>query len=285
MKLKLEKVTGTNQEEALSFLSKHENTSIFLLGNFNEHGPNLGLHVNSGNFKLIRHEDKIICVFCLTRRGNLLVQSELVQPTFELIIASCKEESNRIQGLIGDWKFAKDFWQHLKDCEIIKKENFYSKEINYTLSLDYWQNFATKEARFLEIKDFQKWKILRLAYLAEQKLPQDLSEIEMHQQFLENCSKEMIWGLFIESQLISIAGLNAKTNSIATVGGVYTTPKWRMKGFAKTLMNQLIFDCKNKHGLSKLIIFTGANENKPAQKLYESLGSQRTGYMALFFGE
>lgn len=285
MKLKLDKLTDSNQEEALSFLSRHENTSVFLLGNFNEHGPSLGLHVNSGNFKLIRNEGEIVCVLCLTRRGNLLVQSELVHPTFELIIDSCSKESNRIRGVIGDWKFAKDFWQYLKDRGIIKKETFYSKEINYTLSLDSWQNFATKEARYLEAKDFQHWRDLRLDYLVEKKLPEDLSEDEMHEEFLGKCNKAMIWGLFIESQLISIAELNAKTSSIAIVGGVYTEPKWRMKGFARTLMRQLIFDCKNKHGLSKLIIFTGEDENKPAQRLYESLGCQRAGYMALFFGE
>lgn len=285
MKLRLEKLTGSNQEDAISFLSKDENTAVFLLGNLNEYGPNLGLHVNSGNFKLIRKEDDIICVFCLTRRGNLLVQSELIQPTFELIVAGCKEESNWIRGVIGDWKFAKDFWQYLKDQEIIKKETFSSKEINYALLLDDWQCSATKEARYLKAEDFQQWKALRLDYLLEQKLPHDLSEEEMHRQFLEKCNQMMIWGLFIESQLISIAELNAKTSSIATVGGVYTVPKWRMKGFAKELMKQLIFDCKNKLFLRKLIIFTGEDKNKPAQKLYESLGCQRTGYMALFFGE
>lgn len=95
----------------------------------------------------------------------------------------------------------------------------------------------------------------------------------------------MIWGLFIETELISIAELNAKTDALATVGGVYTMPKFRRKGFAKTLMNGLIFDCKNKLSLHKLIIFTGESENKPAQKLYESLGCRKIGYMALFFGE
>ncbi len=284
MKFSLEKLTSSNLEDTISFLSKHENTSVFLLGNLNEHGPNLGPHVNSGNFKVIRKDDKIICVFCLTRRGNLLVESELVEPVFELIIASCKEGSNSIRGVIGNWRFAKDFWQHLKDQGVIKKETFYSKEINYTLSIDNWQDFASKEARYLEAKDFQQWEALRLNYLIEQNVPQDLSKDEMHQQFLEKCNKLMIWGLFVESQLISIAELNAKTSSIAIVGGVYTEPQSRLKGFAKSLMKQLIFDSKNKLGLRKLIIFTGEEENKPAQKLYESLGCQKTGYMALFFG-
>ncbi len=285
MKLSVEKLTDSNLEDALFFLSKRENTSVFLLGNLHELGPNLGDHVNSGNFKLIREEDAIICVFCLSRRGNLLVQSELGQPTFELIVESCNEEPNKIRGIIGDWEFAKDFWQYLKDHNVIKKETFYSQEINYVLNLDDCQFFNNKDVRILEAKDFQQWQALRLDYLLEQKLPNDLSNEEFYIQFLDKCKKSMIWGLFIESQLISIAGLNAKTTSLATVGGVYTVPKWRMKGLAKALMKQLVFDCKNKLSLHKLIIFTGKNENLPAQKLYVSLGCKEVGYMALFFGE
>jgi ribosomal protein S18 acetylase RimI-like enzyme len=278
--MEVEKITSANQEEALSFLSRHENTAVFLLGNFHEHGPLLGPHVNSGNFKLIR-QDGVICVFCLTRRGNLLVQSEL--PVFEPILASCQEEPIKIRGVIGDWEFANSFWQYLKEREIIKKETFYGKEINYALVLDHVE--ATKEARLLEAKDYQQWKKLILDYTKEQTLPQDLSAEEMQQQFLEKCRKEMRWGLFKEDELVAIAELNAKTSSIATVGGVYTAPEWRNKGFAKIVMKQLMFDCKHKQALSKLIIFTGEAENKPAQKLYETLGCQKIGYMALLFGE
>ena len=285
MQLRLEKFTASNQVDAISFLSRYENTSIFLLGNLNEHGPCLGLHVNSGNFKLIRQDDTIICVFCLTRRGNLLIQSELIQPIFELITESCLEESIPIRGVIGDWKFAKEYWQYLIGCEIIKKEIFCSKEINYSLPLDDWQSFDVRKGRCLETTDYHLWKLLRIDYLVEQGLPQDLSDEEMRDEFTRKCKKSMIWGLFIESQLISIAELNAKTNRLATVGGVYTIKNWRMKGYGKALMKQLIFDCKNTLSLHKLIIFTGEDENIAAQKLYEALGCQKVGYMALFFGE
>lgn len=285
MPIEIEKFNALNQNEVISFLSKYENTSIFLLGNLSEHGPVLGMHANSGNLKLLRQDGKIICVFCLTRRGNLLVQSELTSPVFGLIVASCKEESLPLRGVIGDWKFSKDFWQYLKDQKIIKKENFYSKEINYTLNLDTLDIANTKEAKFLEVGDYLKWKALRMDYLLELNLPNDLTNEEMHEQFIVKCKKLMIWGLFEDSKLISMAELNAKTNTLGTVGGVYTMPQLRKQGFAKKLMEKLIFDCKNQIGLKKLIIFTGEEENKPAQKLYESLGCDKVGYMALFFGE
>lgn len=285
MLTKPEKISLSNLNEVLSFLSRYEDTAIFLLGNLNEHGPSVTEHLNSGNFKLIKQDGKIVCVFCLIRRGNLLVQSELLDPLFETILESCSEEPFAIRGLLGDWEFAKDFWEFLKDRNVIKKETFYSKEINYSLNLNEWQKPAINNVRLLSAEDYDTWKPLRLAYMAEQNLPSDLYEKELHEQFIEKCRQSMLWGLFINSQLISTAGLNARTKQIATVGGVYTLPKWRRKGLAKDLMEQLIYDCKHKLSLEKLIIFTGEKENKPAQKLYESLGCLKVGYMALFFGE
>lgn len=63
-------------------------------------------------------------------------------------IASCNEEVNLIRGVIGDWEFAKDFWQYLKDHDIIKKDNFYSKEINYTFNLDKFETQVKVQLTF-----------------------------------------------------------------------------------------------------------------------------------------
>lgn len=285
MQFKVEKITASTLDEAISFLSRYEDTAVFLLGNLYEHGLDAGNHLNSGNFRLIRQNDQIVCVFCLTRRGNLLVQSELFNSLFESILESCNEESFSIRGIIGDWEFAKEFWEFLKMRNVIKKETFYSKEINYRLNLNEWQKPETKNVRLLVSENYVKWKSLRLDYLREQNLPSDLYEKDMYDYYIEKCLNSMLWGLFIDSQLISIAGLNARTDKLATVGGVYTVPDRRRKGLAKTLMEQLIYDSKHKLFLQKLIIFTGEKENINAQKLYESLGCCKVGYMALFFGE
>lgn len=155
---KPEKITPSNLNEVLSFLSRYEDTAVFLLGSLNEHGPSATQHLNSGNFKLIRQNKKIICVFCLTRRGNLLVQPELFDPLFEPILESCNEESISIRGFIGDWEFARSFWEFLKNRNVIKKETFYSKEVNYILTLNEWQKPETKQVRLLSIEDYPKWR-------------------------------------------------------------------------------------------------------------------------------
>lgn len=278
-------MTPSNQADALAYLTSHEDTAVFLLGNLHEHGFALGTHVNSGNFKLLRSGKDILGVFCLTRRGNLLVQSDSYEPVFSLILEHCNRQTIPLRGIIGDWKFANAFWGYLLDQKIIAKEVYHSKEINYSLVLDPRICHGDPKARLLRPEDYALWLPLRKQYLIEQQLPQDISEEEMRAEYLGRCQQSMIWGLFVEDALISIANLNAKTPRLATVGGVFTLPAWRRRGLGKALMEQLIYDCKHILSLHKLIIFTGEKENKPAQKLYESLGCQKVGYMGLLLGE
>ena len=80
-----------------------------------------------------------------------------------------------------------------------------------------------------------------------------------------------------------MAEFNAKAMDLGQVGGVYTTPAHRKKGFAQSVMRQLITDAGKVHQIRKLIIFTGEN-NQPARRLYESLGVHPIGYYALMFG-
>lgn len=283
--MKVEKVTAENLNEVVVFLEKHEETSIFLCGNLCEHGPHLTSHVNSGNFKLIKQDGKVICVFCLARRGPLLVQTDILNPIFETLVTSCREESFPLRGIIADWTFANPFWQYLKVHGVIQKETFHSKEICYSLSLDNSPTDIRKEASSLRLEDYDQWKMLREIYLKEQELPQDLSPKEVQDEFSRKARKGIIWGCFQDSQLISIGELNAVTEHAAVVGGVFTRKEWRRQGYGIAMMRRLIADCKQNLNLRKLIIFTGEEENKPAQRLYEALGCRPIGHMALLFGE
>ncbi|CDR34460.1 GNAT family N-acetyltransferase [Criblamydia sequanensis] len=283
--MQIERITNNNQETALKFLNKYEDSAVFLIGNLERMGPDIGESQFSGNFKMVLDEDKIIAVFCLTKGGTLLVQSEVVDPLFKLILKSCEEEKIPIKGLIGEWAFGSLFWEHLKSIGVIKKENYFCKEVNYTLNLKEWKGHPSLKARALSLEDYQDWKLLRMDYLEEQGLPTSLSEKERVYEYGNKVKNSLVWGLFEENRLLSIAEINAKTNQIGTVGGVYTVESERKKGHGRALMNRLIHDCKENLQLRKLIIFTGEKENIPAQKLYESLGCQKVGHLALCFGE
>lgn len=280
----VERVNKDSLSETIAFLRRHENYTLFLLGNLEAHGHKLTSAPNSGNFKLVRYKEKIVAVFSLIRRGNLVVQSELSEKfLMEKILIACHEEQLPILGLIGEWDFCRCLWNLFKEKAIILNENFISKELLYTVDLSK-QNISNEpNVRLLVPDDYLQWEPLRIDYLKEEGLPNDLSEKQLHEQFIEKVQTKVSWGYFLETQLVAIAELNAKALDLGQVGGVYTKPEFRKRGFAKSIMHQLIEDAKKMHQIRKLIIFTGES-NSPARRLYESLGVRHVGYYALMFG-
>lgn len=98
---------------------------------------------------------------------------------------ACREEYLPILGLLGEWSFCQKFWDLLKQKGIIQKETFVSKEILYILDLSKTAAFNNPNVRPLVPEDFYNWKPLRLAYLKEEGLPNDLSQEQLHELFLE----------------------------------------------------------------------------------------------------
>ena len=281
---KVEKISPENQEQMIAFLRDHDDYSLFLLGNFENYGSSLADAPYSGNYKLIRSDNEIIAVFCLTKKGSLLIQSVVRDPIFDIVLASCHEEKISITGLVGDWEFCHVFWQFLKDKKIIQTEAFTSKEILYHTNVSQIFPIPQPNVRFLIADDYTQWKPLRLDYLKEEGFPNDLNDEQLLEIFIDKCNKKIIWGLFLKDQLVSIADLNAKAFDLGQLGGVYTDPKFRKMGYSKSVIHKLLADLKDIHDIQKLIIFTGEN-NTPAQKLYESVGVKPVGYFALLFGK
>ena len=281
----VEFLNESNLEEASAFLMDNENFSLFLLGNLEAHGPKLTPAPNSGNFKLIRCEGKVIAVFSLTRRRNLVIQSSSTDDwIMEKILCASEKESIAIKGLIGEWGFCQKFWNLLKQRNIVRKDTFVSKELLYTVDLERQYIFDSPNVRLLTPADFTSWAPHRTAYLKEEGLPNDLSHEQLQELFLEKIKDQISWGYFENGNLVAMAELNAKARDLGQVGGVYTTPNRRRQGFAKAIMHGLMQDARNLHKIRKLIIFTGET-NTAARKLYESLNVSPVGYYALMFGE
>lgn len=279
--IEIQAVNGSNLSEATSFLLEHENFALFLLGNLETYGYQKTSAPYSGNFKCIRKDGKIVGVFCLTRIGNLLVQSS--HDCFEKIVQACREEQVPIRGLLGEWNFCEKLWSYLKEKGVIRKGKTVSKQILYALGLEGTIE-GNRQVRLLELKDYDQWKQMQLDFLKEQGLPQLMSGELLHGQFLEKMEKKISWGYFLGEELVAMAELNAKAKDLGQVGGVYTKPVHRKKGYAQAVMQQLMYDSRQHHHIRKLIIFTGET-NEGARKLYEALGVRPQGSYALLFGE
>ncbi len=284
MEYKVEKVTQSSHKEVVDFLQLHENYSLFLLGNLEKYGARLSESPYSGNFKLIRSLDKkIVCVFCLTRRGSLLIQSTVYEPIFDIVLSACKEETMKILGVLGDWDICHRIWNFFQLSGVIQEETYFSKEVLYSVDVSQTSKVQEERVRLLDESDFMLWRPLRLAYNKEMRFPNISQEDQMFEEFRDKTRKKISWGLFIDEKLVSIADLNARAFDLGQVGGVYTDPNFRKRGLSKSVMRQLLSDVKTIHHLRKVIIFTDIG-NISAQKVYESVHGKRIGYFGILFG-
>src|SRR4030081_3805902 len=106
-------VTDSDIERVRAFLESHVDTSLFLLSTLAALGPRLGSHLNSGNFRVMQEGARLPSVFCLTRRGNLLVQAGGRVDLAEQIFEDCETEPMEVRGIVGEWPTAEALWKLL----------------------------------------------------------------------------------------------------------------------------------------------------------------------------
>ncbi len=274
----VEIVHNGNIAEVEAFLKRHEDTTQFLLANLRTHGSRLSEHENSGNMKLIRAGGLVCGVFEITRRGVILLQAEPEHAG--IILADCVAERIPITGFIGEWASVEPVYRKCAGF----RATYESREILYRLLLvGNLRLGRDARVRFLIESDFAEWSAFRTEYLSELRLPENLSPEQVHSQFINQARDRIWWGLFSGGKLVSRAGLNAIVPDVGQVGGVFTPPALRKRGFSKAVMLHMLMDCREIHGHSKSILFTGETD-VAARKLYESIGYAPVGEFALIFG-
>lgn len=84
-----------------------------------------------------------------------------------------------------------------------------------------------------------------------------------------------LWIAAVGNQPVAMTGLNTATKEAVQVGGVFTPPERRGRGYARAVVAQSLLDARAE-GVEKAILFTG-HDNLPAQKAYTALGFQHVG--------
>jgi predicted GNAT family acetyltransferase len=279
-------VTDSDLQRVRAFLESHVDTSLFLLSTLAALGPRLGHHLNSGNFQLIEAGGQIVAVFCLTRRGNLLVQAGGRTDLAEQIFEACETEPIEVRGVVGEWPLAEALWMLLRaDPRFETTHNL--KDVLYRLMLKEAPRTVAGSGnlRLLEAADFVQWERLNRAYFAELSLPLQATLEQRRTDFMVRIRSGLWWGAFDDChELVSIASLNATYGSLGQVGGVYTRPGDRRKGLSRAVMQLLIEDCRERLRFEKLVLFTG-EDNTAARKLYESLEFAPAGAFGLLLGD
>jgi predicted GNAT family acetyltransferase len=279
-------VTDSDLQRVRAFLESHVDTSLFLLSTLAALGPRLGSHLNSGNFRLIEEGGRVAAVFCLTRRGNLLVQAGGRTDLAERIFEECEAEPLEVRGIVGEWPAAEALWKLLRADPRFEPTHAL-KDVLYRLMLTDTIRPVDESlhVRSLNADDFAQWEQLNSAYFCELSLPLQATLEQRRTDFTVRIRSGLWWGAFDDDyDLVSIAAINATYGSMGQVGGVYTRPDARKKGLAKAVMSLLIQDCRKRLRFDKLILFTG-EDNTAARRLYESLGFEAAGGFGLLLGD
>ena len=282
----IDPVSDKNLTEVKAFLEQNRETALFLLSNLEAYGPSLTEDLNSGNFKCLMGPEGLQGVFCLTRRGSLLAQTE-GDCTVE-ILEACQAEKISIGGVLGEWETAHGLWEALLARDSSLQTTYQRKVLLLSLSLSAQPRGPLLpdgiRVRTLEAGDFGEWYPLIQAFAAEEGLPLAGTPEQRQRLFEAQAAKGYVWGLFSDDQLLSIADYNARFGATAGVGGVFTQPLYRRLGSSRAVIKTLIVDSVKRHSIDQLVLFTREDARGPL-RLYKSFGFEPIGSYGLLFGQ
>ncbi|HEX6463586.1 MAG TPA: GNAT family N-acetyltransferase, partial [Vicinamibacterales bacterium] len=89
------------------------------------------------------------------------------------------------------------------------------------------------------------------------------------------------WVLIIDGAPASLAGFNATLPDIVQLGGIYTPPAQRGRGYAKGAVAHSLLVARDR-GVNRAVLFTSS---RSAVRTYEALGFRESGdYAFVLFG-
>jgi uncharacterized protein len=274
------RVLKSGDEAALeAFVLPRIASSMFLLGNMRMSGLADTGKPYTGTYAAAFAGEEIVGAVAYFWNGNLIVQSPL-----EYLADLCKTAvlpTNRpLQGIIGPadqvefvlnaLKIERDFIQ------VDEVENLYSLALADLIVPDGLVNgrLQSRRATIDDIDLLMQW---RVEYIVEGMNETDSPELRKQvRQIVERVvDEERMWLLLDGDTPVSMTAFNTVATEAVQVGGVYTPPAYRSKGYARTAVAASLLDARNE-GVQTGILFTGI-ENHPAQKAYTALGFNHSG--------
>jgi predicted GNAT family acetyltransferase len=273
------RVLGPGDEEALeAFLISRPYTTMFLRGNLRQAGIVDRGEFMQGTYVAAFEDDAVVAAGSHFWNGNLNL--EAAGHVEEVVRTALRASGRGVRGIVAPHAQAVAARRllGLEDAPTMMD----SKEDLFHLELDALRvptalasgEVSCRRAREDDADVLAPW---RVAYDIETLgVPED--------QAVKNASRERtrrgvatgnVWVLAKDGGLVSMTAFNATLPDCVQVGGVYTPPELRSRGYARAAVAGSLIDARDE-GATRSILFTG-EENHPARACYEGLGYERVG--------
>ena len=267
-----------------NFLLENEATCVSLFSRFLK---------KDAKIYFAQEEDKIHAVFSFSAGRQLLFQ-------LKKNLASDEKEILRVAvGKAFESHFfrAYSIMGTLVECNVISKiaQNHFVKnplhEQEYNLMIfdeKSHADFSDANENDISIKccgisDFDKLFPLQKSYELEEVVfsPQDFNQNLRELALKKNLAQKKIFALEQNGEFISKLAINARGKNCVQLGGIFTVPELRKRGFAKKL---LLSFCKKYCGRGKKIVLFVKKTNLAANELYKRCGFREIdGYKIVYF--
>ncbi len=257
-----------------TFLSQHIQTSMFPLANMRDFGPN-GPHPRSLKMWLLG--DPIRAVFAITNEGMVLPQCPECSDE-ELAAAIALIRGNALFGIAAEARQARRIMK-LGGWED-RPATLNSDEPGFSLELDRLVLPEAKSAQLVPMGELDRsvtenW---RRDYLIE---AMDFDPKRAAKQACEDfkayTKRDSHRVLLIDNQPVSMTGFNARLPEIVQIGGVYTPPGLRGRGYARLAVALHLIEARDG-GVSRAVLFAASDS---AARAYMAIGFKPAGHYSL----
>lgn len=273
------RILSQGDEPALeAFLLPRTASSMFLIGNMRASGLIDKGQTYQGTYAARFIDGKISAVAAHYWNKILVLQApDDPAPLCELAI---RRSGRALGGLVGP----RDQVGMAKQALRIEESNIQKDETEKLYRLDLVSLVIPSalasgrvKARRMGPGDVDLIAEWRVGYAIEASNAKDSSELSAQWRIAsERAAKEgRTWILEDQAEPVACSSFNAVIDEAVQVGGVWTPPQFRSRGYARAVVASSLLDARAE-GAKTGILFTG-EDNIPAQKAYEALGFQHIG--------
>ncbi|MBN1487016.1 MAG: GNAT family N-acetyltransferase [Anaerolineae bacterium] len=266
-----------------AFLLPRIDTSMFLLGNMRTSGLVDHGQPYEGTYIAAFEEDKIVGVVGHFWNKSLIFQApEHLDVLWREAVAA---SGRGIKGLIGPAEQVASVMDALSPIEESNIQ-MYESEYLYSLAL---QDLRVPEllqsgavtGRRMAARDLETAVAWRISYAIET-LGEEAG-LPLYKRSRDTMQRSLdagrMWVLESQGELVAMSGFNSAIKEAVQVGGVWTPPELRRRGYARCAVAVSLLDAR-EDGVEKAILFTG-EDNVPAQTAYKALGFRLIGRYCL----
>ncbi len=261
-----------------AFLVPRLETSMFLIGNMRASGLAYNGKRYTGDYVAAFEGDAIVGAAAHFWNGIVIVQAPV---QLEALWRAALTVSGRpLQGIIGPHEQVAAIKAALGlerfPRQLDQREELYSLDL---ADLRVPEALATGrvKGRLVETRDADVLTRWRVGYDMEALGDKETDKLWAHERALAEriAAERNTWILEAEGRPVATSAFNTRIREAVQIGGVWTPPEFRGRGYARCVVAQSLLDARAE-GVEKAILFTGEN-NVAAQKAYTALEFRRIG--------